>query len=89
MTTYSLQEGPTHVTHEGPSLLSGYYTVVLTTDDGARITRYLTDRGRASMLDRVDAGQRRFSQEELDQMTVEPDLETLEARFDAEAGEGG
>jgi hypothetical protein len=84
-----LQEGPAHTLLEGASLLSGYYTAVFTTDDGARTTRYLTDKGRASMLERLDGGQRRFSREELEEMTVEPDLDALEARFDAEAGEGG
>jgi hypothetical protein len=89
MTTYTLQDGPTHVTLQGPSLLSGYYSVAFTTDDGARMTRYLTDKGRATMLERIDADQRQFSEEELEEMTVEPDLKALEARFDAEAGEGG
>jgi hypothetical protein len=89
VTAYRLQEGPSHATLEGASLLSGYYTAVFATDDGARTTRYLTDKGRASMLDRLDGGQRRFSQEEIEEMTVEADLGSLEARFDAEAGEGG
>lgn len=89
MTAYVLMEGPSHARHDGSSLLSGFYRAeFVRTPDGQRLTRYLTDKGRAKMLHRVDRGQHEFSEEELEEMTVAPDIEVLEARYDAEAGEG-
>jgi hypothetical protein len=89
MTAYVLLEGPSHERHHGSSLLSGFYRAEFArTPDGQRVTRFLTDRGRATMLHRVDRGQHEFSEEELEQMTVAPDIHVLEARYDAEAGEG-
>jgi hypothetical protein len=89
MTAYMLLEGPSHVRHDGSSLLSGFYRAeFVRTPGGQRVTRYLTDKGRATMLRRVDGGQHEFSEEELGEMTVPPDMDLLEARYDAEAGEG-
>lgn len=89
MTRYTLHEGPSHVVEEGPSLLSGYYRAEFVTEGRDRLTRYLTDKGRAEMLRLMDAGQRDFSEAELQELTVEPDIGTLETRTKQESGEGG
>jgi hypothetical protein len=88
VTTYILEDGPRYVRDNGPSLLTGFYEARFISDQGNRITRYLTDKGRAETLRRLDAGQRDFSDEELRELTVEPRLDALEARTEAEAGEG-
>ena len=89
MSRYTIREGPNHVVLEGPSLLSGYYEAEFTDLNGERHTRYLTDKGRAEVLRRIDEGQREFSDEELQEWTVAPDIQALEARAGKEAGEGG
>jgi hypothetical protein len=85
---YTLDEGPNYVRDQGPSLLTGFYSAEFVTDEGKRLTRYLTDKGRAEVLRRSEAGQRQFSQEELDELTVDPEFQAVETRFVAEAGEG-
>jgi hypothetical protein len=88
MTIYTLGQEPRYVRDRGQSPLSGFYRAEFTTSRGDRLVRYLTDKGRAEVLRRMEAGQREFSEEELQRWTVEPDLELLEARTVAEAGEG-
>jgi hypothetical protein len=88
MRTFTIGEGPDHVVHEGPGPLSGFYRVELVDEQGERLPRYLTDKGRAELLRRVDDGQREFSESEIEELTVAPDLAALEARTDKEAGEG-
>jgi membrane-associated phospholipid phosphatase len=87
---YFLLSGPSHVRAATQSPLSGYYRAEFADSvRGRRLSRYLTERGRAEMLDRIDHGQREFSEDEVADMTVEADLGELEARYEAEAGEGG
>jgi hypothetical protein len=88
MRTFTISEGPTHVVHEGPGPLSGFYRVELVDERGKRLLRYLTDKGRAELLRRVDEGELEFSEPEIEELTVVPDLSALEARTDKEAGEG-
>ena len=88
MHTFTIREGPSHVAHEGAGMLSGFYRAEFVNENGEWLPRYLTDKGRAELLRRVDDGQREFSETELEEMTVAPNLEALEARTDREAGEG-
>jgi hypothetical protein len=70
---------------DGP--LAGHYEARFTSDDGATITRYLTDKGRAHLL-RVMEERRILSGDEVREHTVEADIDALVARMDREAGEG-
>jgi hypothetical protein len=56
--------------------------------DGRRLRRYLTDKGRAEVLRLLDAGRGALTEEQLTDLTVEPDLDVLLERMDREAGEG-
>lgn len=85
---FTIREGPHHVVNEGPGLLSGFYRAEFVDENGEALPRYLTDRGRAELLRRVDDGQREFSGTELEELSVSPTLEALEERTDKEAGEG-
>jgi hypothetical protein len=88
MRAFTIKEGPTYLAHEGPGLLSGFYRAEFVDENGEPLRRYLTDKGRAELLRRVDDGQREFSQTEIEEMSVTPSLEALEERTDKEAGEG-
>ena len=88
MTTYRLDDAPSHRADGDDERLSGHYEAVFVTDDGERLTRFLTDKGRAAILRRMDEGQREFSGEDLRAFTVEPDMNVLVARTEHEAGEG-
>ena len=88
MTTYRLDEAPSHRVDAAGERLSGHYEAVFVTDDGERLTRFLTDKGRAAILQRMDEGQSEFSGDELREFTVEPDMEVLLARTEHESGEG-
>ena len=88
LTTFTIEGRPEYVRDRSSSLLSGFYPARFLTDDGRRIQRYLTDKGRAEVLRRLEAGQRELSEEEFDRMTVDDTLDALLARTDAEAGEG-
>jgi hypothetical protein len=85
--TYRLEEGPTHVVDEASDPLPGHYEVVFSTD-GGRVRRFLTDKGRAAILGSIDEGQRDYSEDEIRELTVEPEMGALTARMDREAGEG-
>jgi hypothetical protein len=85
---YRIADEPSHVVDGDGTPLSGHYEVEFVTDGGERITRYLTDKGRAALLRRMDGGQRVFSAEEVRDFTTEPDLDELVARTKREAGEG-
>ena len=90
MTSFDLLSGPRHVRESTPTRMTGYYSAEFADSrDGSRRLRFLTERGRAELLDRMDGGQRAFSAQELDEMTVRADFEALEARYQAEAGVGG
>jgi hypothetical protein len=88
MRTFTIREGPSHVAHEGAGMLSGFYRAEFVDENGEPLPRYLTDKGRAELLRRVDDGQSEFSKTELEEMSVAPTLEALEERTDKEAGEG-
>jgi len=88
MHTFTIREGPSHVAHEGAGMLSGFYRAEFVDENGEPLPRYLTDKGRAELLRRVDEGQREFSETEIEEMSVAPNLVALEERTDREAGEG-
>ena len=80
---------PVHVLDDDDAPIPGHYELDVVSPDGERRRRYLTDKGRAEVLRLLDEGTDEVSAEELDDLTVEPDLGTLLARMDREAGEGG
>jgi len=88
MTIYRLDDAPSHRVDGDDERLSGHYEAVFVTDDGERLTRFLTDKGRAAILRLMDEGRREFSGDELRDFTVEPDMDVLLARTEHEAGEG-
>ena len=88
MDTYRLDEEPPYVLDDaGP--LPGHYEAEFTNADGTRLLRYLTDKGRAEVLRRIGGGEGEFTQDELLEWTVAPDMDRLLAQMDAESGEGG
>jgi hypothetical protein len=88
MTTYRLDHEPTHVLDEGNGPLPGHYEVEFAAG-GGRMLRYLTDKGRAEVLRRMGEGKREFTEDEVRELTVEPDIDMLVAQMEREAGEGG
>ena len=88
MTSYRLEGPPTNVVDERSGPLPSHYVAEFTTSEGERVRRYLTDKGRAAVLRLMDEGQRAFSREEVQELTVEPDIEALVARMERESGEG-
>ena len=88
MTTYRLDEKPVYILDESDGPLPGHYEVEVSTDDGDRVRRFLTDRGRAVLLRLMDAGRQEISSTELREFTVEPDIDALVARMEHESGEG-
>jgi hypothetical protein len=88
MTSYRLEGRPTSVRDEDSGPLPSHYVAEFTTTDGQRVRRYLTDKGRAAVLRRIDDGQHVFSPDEVEDFTVEPDIEALVARMERESGEG-
>jgi len=89
MTSFSLREGPVHVLDADDAALPGHYEIEVWAVDGGSVRRFLTDKGRAEMLRLMDDGRRDISEEELSELTTEPDLAVLLDRMDREAGEGG
>jgi hypothetical protein len=88
MTRYLLVEGPSHTKAPDWTLLTGYYEAVFEDDGGVRHARFLTDKGRAEVVRRQGEDQLSFSPEEIERWTVEPDVQTVIERYEAEAGEG-
>ena len=88
MTTYRLDDAPSHRVDPDGERLSGHYEAVFVTDDGERLRRFLTDKGRAAILRRMDGGQREFSGDEFSEFTVEPEMDALLAQTEHESGEG-
>jgi hypothetical protein len=86
--TYRLEDGPTHVPDAVDEALPGHYEAGFRAADGSVVQRYLTDKGRAWLLRRLDEGDAELSDEELQERTVEPDLDALIARMEHESGEG-
>lgn len=88
MTTYRFGDEPTFVFHEDDDRVPGHYELGLSTNTGDRMIRFLTDKGRATILRIMDEGRRELTQEEFDDHTVEPDVDILVARMVREGGEG-
>lgn len=88
MTAFGLREGPFHVLDDHDAQLPGHYEIEVWPPNGEPRRRFLTDKGRAEMLRLMDDGRREISDEELHDLTTEPDLASLLARMDREAGEG-
>ena len=88
MTTYRLEDGPTHVLDPGDGGLPGHYQAEFRGPDGTIVHRYLTDKGRAWLLQRIDEGGRELSSEELHEVTVEPNLDSLVEKMEHESGDG-
>ena len=80
---------PVHIRRDDGAPIPGHYEMEVVSRDGRRLRRFLTDKGRAQVLRLLDAGQQELSQEEIADLTVEPDLDVLLQRMDREAGEGG
>ena len=88
MASYRLEGAPTSVDDEGSGPLPSHYVAEFTTASGEGVRRYLTDKGRAAILRRMDGGQLVFSPDEVRDLTVEPDMNALVARMQEESGEG-
>lgn len=87
VTRYRIDDEPRFVSDEGDERIPGHYEIALS-DDDERVTRYVTDKGRATLLAILDEGRRELSQQEFDDHTVEPDLDALVERLVREGGEG-
>ncbi len=87
--TYRLDEEPPYVLDEGAGPLPGHYEASFVNEDGVRVLRFLTDKGRAEVIRRLGSGGHVFSQEEILEWTVEPDIERLVVQMEYESGEGG
>lgn len=72
----------------GDEELPGHYEAEFRGSDGAVVRRYLTDKGRAWLLQLVDGGRRDLSPDELRHHTVAPDLDELVAKMEHESGDG-
>lgn len=88
MTTYRLDEEPRHVLDADDAPLPGHYEAEFAGSDGSRMLRYLTDKGRTQVLRSLAEGRREFTEEDIREHTVEPDLDRLVARMAGESGEG-
>ena len=88
MDTYRLETGPTHVADDGEDPLPGHYEALFRASDGAIVRRFMTDKGRAWLLQRIDEGRRELSVDEFDGVTVAQDLDALVARMAHESGDG-
>jgi hypothetical protein len=86
---YALVDGPTHTKAPGDTALPGYYRATFATEDGERVERFLTDAGYGAVLRRRGDEDPSLSADELEDWTVAPDLTALQARYNAEAGQGG
>jgi hypothetical protein len=85
---YRLPNEPSHVVDDDDAPLPGHYEATFVTDDGRELVRFLTDKGRTTVLRILDAGTDRFTDDDLETLTVEPDLSVLVERMAAESGEG-
>jgi hypothetical protein len=88
MTTFRIEQEPTFVADAPEAPLPGHHEASFVDQDGGRLRRYLTDKGRAEVLRAIDDGRRALTRDELERHTVQPDLEALVRRMEREAGEG-
>jgi hypothetical protein len=85
---YLLTEEPEHELAEAHHPLSGYYRLTFRSPAGEVVRRLCTDKGRAEVLRRTDAGQRTFTWQEVRDLSVSDDPWRLLRRTIAESGEG-
>ena len=88
MLTYRLEDGPKHVIGDARDPIPGHYEATFRASDGTSIRRYLTDKGRAELLVRLDEGDHEFSADELRLFSVVADLDSLVATMERESGDG-
>ena len=88
MPNYRLEDGPRHVLDGRNDPLPGHYEATFRASGGGTVHRYLTDKGRAWLLVRIDEDDQEFSDEEVASFTVEPDIDALIARMEHESGDG-
>jgi hypothetical protein len=88
MPTYRLDDGPNHVMDDELDPIPGHYEAIFRASDGTSIRRYLTDKGRAELLVRLDEGDHEFSEDELGLFSVVADLDSLVATMEHESGDG-
>ena len=88
MTDYRIADEPQFVRHGADAPVSGHYEAVFVRDDGERVRRFLTDKGRAEILRAMESGPAELSVETFERCSVEPTMEALLGRMDREAGEG-
>ncbi len=86
--SYRVEGAPRHVLDGDGAPLPGHYEAGFVTEAGTRVGRFLTDKGRAWLLAALEQERRELTQDELDEHTVEPDLDALLARMERESGEG-
>ncbi len=84
MTSYRLEDPPSNVVDEGSGPLPSHYVAEFISSEGQRLQRFLTE----AVLRRMDEGQLEFSPDEVQDFTVEPDIEALVAQMERESGEG-
>ena len=87
MVTLRLAE-PFHVRNAEGAPIPGHYELDVEVDDGRTLRRFATDKGRAEILRRLDEGLYDITQDELDDLTVVPDMDALLERMGREAGDG-
>jgi hypothetical protein len=88
MPTYRVEDGPNHVIDDEQAPIPGHYEAIFRASDGTSIRRYLTDKGRAELLVRLDEGDHEFSADELRLFSVVADLDSLVTRMEHESGDG-
>jgi fructose-bisphosphate aldolase class 1 len=87
MATYRLNQ-PFHVRNSDEAPVPGHYELDVEVHGGRTLRRFVTDKGRAEILRRLDEGLDDITQDELDDLTVAPNMDALLERMDREAGEG-
>jgi hypothetical protein len=87
MVTFRLTQ-PIHVRNADDAPIPGHYELDVEVDDGRVLRRFATDKGRAEILRRLDAGDPDITQNQLDELTVVPDMNALVDRMGHEAGDG-
>jgi hypothetical protein len=88
LTTYRIEDGPAHVLDGDGAPLPGHYQARFRASDGTIVLRFLTDKGRAWLLQHLDEDSGDLSREELHRSTVEPDLDALVEQMEHESGDG-
>jgi hypothetical protein len=89
VTTYRIRREPRFLRDDADEPLPGHYEGEFARGDGPPLRRYLTDRGRAEVLRLLEKGEHDLSQEDFDDLTVEPSMEALIARMAREGAVGG